>query len=151
MDASAGSYAGVRDSLRVIVATRLRSKQKDDFGTVYKGHEGQWSWMFHRITGVAVILYLFAHIVDTALVGWGPEAYNRVTDAYKNPAVHVLELGLVLAVLFHSINGIKITLIDFVPSLAGHIKAVGRTTMLVFTVSALVVTAIMGRQIIDLL
>ena len=133
------------------MATRLRRKQKSDFGTVYKGHEGQWSWMFHRITGVAVILYLFAHIVDTALVGWGPEAYNRVTDAYKNPAVHVLELGLVLAVLFHSINGIKITLIDFFPSLAGHIKAVGRSSALVFAVSALVVTAIMGRQIIDLL
>jgi succinate dehydrogenase / fumarate reductase cytochrome b subunit len=107
--------------------------------------------MFHRITGVAVILYLFAHIVDTALIGWGPEAYNRVTDAYKNPAVHVLELGLVLAVLFHSINGIKITLIDFFPSLAGHIKAVGRTSALVFAISGLVVTAIMGRQIINLL
>jgi succinate dehydrogenase cytochrome b subunit len=133
------------------VATRLSRKQKSDFGTVYKGHEGQWSWMFHRITGVAVILYLFAHIVDTALVGWGPEAYNRVTDAYKNPAVHVLELGLVLAVLFHSINGIKITLIDFFPSLAGHIRAVGRTSALLFAISALVVTAIMGRQIINLL
>lgn len=133
------------------MANRLRKKQKDDFGSPYLGHEGQWSWIFHRITGVAVILYLFAHIVDTALVGWGPEAYNRVTDAYKNPAVHVLELGLVLAVLFHSINGIKITLIDFFPSLAGHIKAVGRSSTLVFAISALVVTAIMGRQIIDLL
>ena len=133
------------------MANRLSRKQASDFGTVYKGHEGQWSWMFHRITGVAVILYLFAHIVDTALVGWGPEAYNRVTDAYKNPAVHVLELGLVLAVLFHSINGIKITLIDFFPSLAGHIKAVGRSSALVFAASALVVTAIMGKQIIDLL
>ena len=133
------------------MANRLRKKQKDDFGSPYLGHEGQWSWIFHRITGVAVILYLFAHIVDTALVGWGPEAYNRVTEAYKNPAVHVLVLGLVLAVLFHSINGIKITLIDFFPSLAGHIKAVGRTSALVFAASALVVTAIMGRQIIDLL
>ncbi len=72
-----------------------------------------------------MILFLFAHVVDTAVIGWGPEAYDRVTDAYKNPAVHVLELGLVLAVLFHSINGMKITLIDFFPSLAGHIKAVG--------------------------
>ncbi len=40
------------------MATRLRKKQKDDFGTVYMGHEGQWSWIFHRITGVAVILFL---------------------------------------------------------------------------------------------
>ena len=133
------------------MATRLSKKQKDDFGSPYMGHEGQWSWIFHRITGVAVVLYLFAHIVDTALVGWGPEAYDRVVSAYKNPAVHLLELGLVLAVLFHAINGIKITLIDFFPSLAGHIKMVGRTTAAVFLVSALVVTAIMGKQIIDLL
>jgi len=131
------------------VATRLQKKQKDDFGSPYRGHEGQWSWIFHRITGVAVVLYLFAHIVDTALVGWGPEAYDRVVNAYKNPAVHMLELGLVLAVLFHAINGIKITLIDFFPSLAAHIKAVGRTSLLVFTISALIVVAIMGRQIVD--
>lgn len=133
------------------MATRLRRKQKDDYGSVYKGHEGQWSWMLHRITGVAVILFLFAHVVDTAVIGWGPEAYDRVTDAYKNPAVHVLELGLVLAVLYHSVNGMKITLIDFFPRLAGHIKVIGRLSGLVFAASALVVTAIMGKQIIDLL
>lgn len=133
------------------MATRLNRKQKSDFGTVYKGHEGQWSWMLHRITGVAVILFLFAHVVDTAVIGWGPEAYDRVTDAYKNPAVHVLELGLVLAVLYHSINGMKITLIDFFPSLATHIKLVGRTSTVIVAMSSLVVTAIMGKQIIDLL
>jgi succinate dehydrogenase / fumarate reductase, cytochrome b subunit len=152
LDVPAHSLAAAPASLKVIddvATTRLRKKQRDDFGTVYRGHEGQWSWMFHRITGVAVILYLFAHVVDTALVGWGPEAYDRVVDAYKNPAVHVLELGLVLAVLFHSINGIKITLIDFFPRLAAHIRAVGRASMLVFVASALVVTAIMGRQILD--
>lgn len=127
------------------------AKRKSDVGTLYKGSPGQWSWLLHRITGVAVILFLFAHVVDTAVIGWGPEAYDRVTEAYKNPAVHVLELGLVLAVLFHSVNGMKITLIDFFPSLAGHIKAVGRTSAAIFLVSALAVTAIMGKQIIDLL
>jgi succinate dehydrogenase / fumarate reductase cytochrome b subunit len=107
--------------------------------------------MLHRITGVAVILFLFAHVVDTAVIGWGPEAYDRVTEAYKNPAVHVLELGLVLAVLYHSVNGTKITLIDFFPTLAGHIKVVGRVSAVVFAVSALIVIAIMGKQIVDLL
>ena len=130
------------------MAVRAR-KTKSDYGRPYLGHEGQWSWMFHRITGVAVILFLFVHIVDTALVGWGPEAYDRVVSAYKNPAVHLLELGLVLAVLFHAINGIKITLIDFFPSLAAHIKALGRTSLLLFVSSALIVVAIMGRQILD--
>jgi succinate dehydrogenase / fumarate reductase cytochrome b subunit len=133
------------------VATRTNRKRKDDFGTVYRGHEGQWSWLFHRVTGVAIILFLFAHIVDTAVIGWGPEAYNRVTAAYKNPAVHVLELGLVLAVLFHSINGIKITLVDFFPSLASHIRGLGIAFSAFFFASAVIVTAIMGKQIIDLL
>ena len=130
------------------MATRLR-KKKDDFGSPYVGHEGQWSWIFHRITGVAVTLYLFAHIVDTALVGWGPGAYDRVVAAYKNPAVHLLELGLVLAVLFHSINGIKITLIDFFPRLAARIKLVGRASLAVFLVSAAIVLWIMGGQIVN--
>jgi len=63
------------------VATRLR-KTKSDYGSVYRGHEGQWSWIMHRVTGVAVILFLFAHVIDTAVVGWGPEAYNRVIKVY---------------------------------------------------------------------
>ena len=55
------------------MATRLR-KKRSDYGSVYKGHPGQWSWLFHRVTGVAIILFLFAHVVDTAVIGWGPEA-----------------------------------------------------------------------------
>ena len=133
------------------MAIRTRRKQKDDFGTVYRGHEGQWSWLLHRITGVAVILFLFAHVVDTAVIGWGPEAYDRVTAAYKNPVVHVLELGLVLSVLYHSINGVRITLIDFFPSLVTHIRGLGIAFTTLFAVSALAVIAIMGKQIIDLL
>ena len=133
------------------MAIRTDKKTKDDFGTVYRGHEGQWSWLFHRVTGVAIILFLFAHIVDTAVVGWGPEAYNKVTAAYKNPIVHVLELGLVTAVIYHSLNGMKITLIDLFPSLAGHIKVLGRGTTALFVLSMIPVTLIMGKQILDLL
>ena len=69
------------------------AKRKSDVGTLYKGSPGQWSWLLHRITGVAVILFLFAHVVDTAVVGWGPEAYNRVVSVYHNWVVKLLELG----------------------------------------------------------
>ena len=106
------------------MATRAR-KTKSDYAGLYKGHPGQYSWILHRITGVAVILFLFMHVVDTALIGWGPEAYNRVTSAYANPVIHLLELGLVISVLYHSLNGLKITLIDFFPRLVtphqGHL------------------------------
>jgi succinate dehydrogenase / fumarate reductase cytochrome b subunit len=132
------------------VATRLR-KNKDDYGSVYKGHPGQWSWLMHRVTGVAIILFLFAHVVDTAVIGWGPGAYNKVMAAYENPIVRLLELGLVAAVIYHSVNGLKITLIDFFPKLVGHIKALSIASLAIFVGSMIPITYIMGKQALDLL
>jgi len=131
------------------VAVRSR-KSTSDYGSLYKGHPGQWSWVFHRITGVAVILFLFMHVVDTALVGWGPEAYDKVVRAYANPIVHLLELGLVIAVWYHSVNGTKITLIDFFPRLTTRITALSIGSLVVFLLGAIPITVIMLGQTIDL-
>lgn len=132
------------------MAIRLR-KKRDDYGSVYRGHPGQWSWLFHRVTGVAIILFLFAHVVDTAVIGWGPAAYNKVIAAYENPIVRLLELGLVAAVLYHSINGLKITLIDLFPRLVRHIKPLSIATLVLFFGSMIPITYIMGKQALDLL
>ena len=82
-------------------------------GTLYRGREGMWSWVMHRITGVLTFFFLFAHVLDTALVRVSPESYDRVIDTYKNPFVNLLEVGLVGAVLYHALNGIRIMLVDF--------------------------------------
>ncbi len=125
--------------------------RKSDYGSVYRGHEGQWSWLLHRVTGVAIILFLFAHVIDTAVIGWGPHAYDTVIAAYENPFVRLLELGLVVAVLYHSINGLKVTLIDFFPKLVGKIRPLSLVFTGVFAVSAIAVCVIMGTQVIDLI
>jgi succinate dehydrogenase cytochrome b subunit len=72
-----------------------------------------WSWVLHRITGVTIFFFLFAHVIDTAMVRVSPEAYNTAVETYKNPIVGVMEVGLVGAVLFHALNGIRIVLVDF--------------------------------------
>ncbi len=82
-------------------------------GTLYRGREGMWSWVAHRITGVLIFFFLFAHVLDTALVRVSPDAYDRVIDTYKTPIVNLMELGLVGAVLYHSLNGLRIMTIDF--------------------------------------
>lgn len=81
--------------------------------TVYRGREGMWSWVAHRITGVLVFFFLFAHVLDTALVRVSPEAYDTVIASYKTPIVNLLEVGLVGAVLFHALNGLRVILVDF--------------------------------------
>jgi succinate dehydrogenase / fumarate reductase cytochrome b subunit len=82
-------------------------------GTLYRGKVGMWSWVLHRITGVAIFFFLLVHVLDTALVRLSPEAYNAVINTYKTPLIGVAELGLVAAVLYHSLNGVRIVLIDF--------------------------------------
>jgi succinate dehydrogenase / fumarate reductase cytochrome b subunit len=124
------------------------AKRKSDVGTLYRGSPGQWSWLAHRITGVAVILFLFAHVVDTAVVGWGPEAYDRVVAVYHNWVVKLLELGLVAAVLYHAINGVKIMVFDFWPSTARHMRPIAAASTLLFLASMVPVTWIMGEGIL---
>jgi succinate dehydrogenase / fumarate reductase cytochrome b subunit len=82
-------------------------------GTLYRGKVGMWSWVLHRITGVAIFFFLLVHIMDTALVRLDPAAYNGVIGTYKTPIIGLGELGLVAAILFHALNGIRIILIDF--------------------------------------
>ncbi len=71
-----------------------------------------WSWVLHRITGATIFFFLFVHVLDTALVRVSPQAYNRSRD-YKTPIVGLMEIGLVAAVLFHALNGVRVILIDF--------------------------------------
>jgi succinate dehydrogenase / fumarate reductase cytochrome b subunit len=82
-------------------------------GTLYRGREGMWSWVAHRISGLLLFLFLFAHVLDTALVRVSPDAYNEVMEAYKNPIVGIGEAGLVAAVIFHALNGLRIIAVDF--------------------------------------
>lgn len=82
-------------------------------GTLYRGREGMWSWVAQRVTGVLVFFFLFAHVLDTALVRVSPHTYDEVVGTYKNPVVNLLEVGLVGAVMFHAFNGLRLIAVDF--------------------------------------
>lgn len=90
-----------------------RSGTSKGGGTLYRGDLGMWSWVAHRITGVLTFFFLFAHVLDTALVRVSPDAYDKVIETYKNPLVNLFEVGLVGAVLYHALNGIRVMLVDF--------------------------------------
>ncbi|MFJ5232865.1 succinate dehydrogenase, cytochrome b556 subunit [Kitasatospora sp. NPDC088391] len=82
-------------------------------GTLYRGREGMWSWVAHRVTGVLIFFFLFAHVLDTALVRVSPEAYDSVIATYKTWYVNLMEYGLVAAILFHALNGLRVVAVDF--------------------------------------
>ena len=80
--------------------------------SLYKGGTGMWMWLAHRTTGVAVFFFLLVHVTDTALVRVSPEAYNQVIGLYKNPIMGLVESGLVAAITFHALNGLRIISVD---------------------------------------
>jgi succinate dehydrogenase / fumarate reductase cytochrome b subunit len=90
-----------------------RATSRVPAGTLYRGREGMWSWVAQRITGALTFFFLFAHVLDTALVRVSPDAYDTVIATYKNPLVNLMEVGLVGAVLYHAFNGLRVIAIDF--------------------------------------
>ena len=82
-------------------------------GTLYRGKVGMWSWVLHRITGVAIFFFLLVHVLDTSLVRVDAEAYNAVMASYKTVIMGIGDMGLVGAILFHALNGLRIIAVDF--------------------------------------
>ncbi|HMQ25986.1 MAG TPA: succinate dehydrogenase, cytochrome b556 subunit [Acidimicrobiales bacterium] len=83
--------------------------------TIYKGKSGQWSFVAHRVTGFLVFMFLLLHIVDVSLVNIDPELYDTVHELYGNILLRLFECGLLFALLYHSMNGLRIVLVDFFP------------------------------------
>ncbi|MCC7354963.1 MAG: succinate dehydrogenase, cytochrome b556 subunit [Anaerolineae bacterium] len=85
-------------------------------GITYRGREGHWAWMMHRVGGLGVLLFLALHIFDIFLIGFGPEVFNRFLFIYHSPPFRVLIVFLIYGVLYHALNGLRIIIIDFWPS-----------------------------------
>jgi len=100
----------------------------------YRGGPGHWSWILHRVTGVGVFLFLLVHIVDIALVGWGPALFNKLLFLYRYPPFRVGEIALVGAVLYHALNGLRICVIDFWPEATVIHRKLVYAVAIVFTV-----------------
>jgi succinate dehydrogenase / fumarate reductase cytochrome b subunit len=98
---------------------------------LYKGGEGMWSWILHRGSGLLVLGFLFLHILDTSLIGFGKHHYDSIVNIYKQKWFIPLEVVLVAAVIYHSINGLRVILIDFWDAGARNEKALARAASVV--------------------
>lgn len=82
----------------------------------YRLHSGYIAWILHRLTGLALALYLFMHIWVIHHISQGKEAFNQVMAVVQSPLFHILEIGLLACVAYHAVNGIRVVLIDYGPA-----------------------------------
>lgn len=78
----------------------------------YRIRTGMFAWMAHRLSGVALVVYLVVHV-------WGLRAltsraeFNELIAKYHAPIFKIGEFLLLAAVVYHALNGLRIVLIDF--------------------------------------
>jgi len=86
----------------------------------YRGGLGQWAWGVNRVAGLGLLLFLALHIFDIFLIGFGPQLFEDLLFLYKGPIPRVLAVFLAFGLLYHGLNGLRLTLMDFVPRTARY-------------------------------
>ena len=85
-------------------------------GVLYQGREGHYAFILHRVSGLAILLFLMIHIVDTSWVAYWPEEYTKAIGTYGSIPFLISEYFLFAAIVYHAVNGLNIVLKDTFPT-----------------------------------
>lgn len=94
----------------------------------YRGREGHFSFLLHRITGLGTALFLTLHIIDTSWVYFAPNAYQHAVALYRTTLFGIGEIFLVFSVLFHGVNGLRVAFFDLIAPKFWEIKKTRKST-----------------------
>jgi succinate dehydrogenase / fumarate reductase cytochrome b subunit len=72
----------------------------------------RWAFVLHRSTGVAVFAFLVLHVFDVGLFTLSPRRFDDVHQLYGTAAMRIFESLLLVAILFHTLNGLRLVLLD---------------------------------------
>lgn len=72
----------------------------------------RWASYVHRISGLAILLFLLLHLIDVSLYVWSVPVYESVHELYGTTFMRIFECGLLFALCFHAFNGIRLIAID---------------------------------------
>jgi succinate dehydrogenase / fumarate reductase cytochrome b subunit len=98
---------------------------------------GHYTYLMHRLTGLGTLLFLTIHIVDTSFAYFSPELYQHAIEIYRLPLFMVGEMGLVFAVIYHGINGLRVAYVDLFKPTEWNIERQNRAAIIVLVLSVL--------------
>ncbi len=85
-------------------------------GLRYKGPAGYITYILHRIGGLGMAIFITTHILASFVGGRTGGFFNGI---YENWAFQIF---IFFCVLFHAINGLRITILDLFPKLLDYQK-----------------------------
>lgn len=92
---------------------------------------GAYMFVAHRLTALALTIYLYVHLITLGAVLGGRDDFDRAMAIMNNPTVRLLELGLVWLVLFHTLNGLRLSALVLIPGASQRWLSYGVVTVFV--------------------
>ena len=69
------------------------------------------AFMLHRASGIGLVFYLYLHLAVLSKLRGGPESWDGFLALVRSPWFLILDGILLLGVLFHGLNGLRLTFI----------------------------------------
>lgn len=74
---------------------------------------GSWAFILNRLSGLGLTFYLGLHLVVLHKLAQGAQAYNEFVEFSQSPWIRIGEVILISAVVFHGLNGLRLTMHAF--------------------------------------
>ncbi len=87
--------------------------------TLDRSRGGMWPWLGQRVTAVVIIVTIMVHLVLTHFVAIGQLSYGNIGERLASGAVLVNDVLLLVAVVYHALNGVRMVALDWGLSGAG--------------------------------
>ena len=100
----------------------------------FKRTIGTWAFVLNRWSGVLLAVYLYVHLGILTSVAFSPNAYNQFLVIARSPLGLAFDVGLILLLLYHGLNGLRI----IYATLARKIEQHGAQFWLVVAITLLV-------------
>jgi succinate dehydrogenase / fumarate reductase cytochrome b subunit len=81
---------------------------------------GFWAYVVMRLSAVGLVLYLFLHLAIMSQLAIGPMQWDSFVALVKSPAFLLLDVILIIGILAHGLNGIRLSLIGFGIGVPSH-------------------------------
>ena len=96
----------------------------------YRGGGPMLSWALHRISGLAIVLFVGTHVIASfSMQQFGSDWGTLINTVYESM---YFQFVVIFAVLFHALNGLRIIILDLWPKMLEYQREATWVQWLIF-------------------
>ncbi|WP_019007884.1 succinate dehydrogenase, cytochrome b556 subunit [Deinococcus aquatilis] len=103
---------------------------------MYRGREGQWAFLLHRLSGLAILAYLLLHVFSIGSFIFGERFYMAIHHTYDLWPFRIGLVFITAGVVYHAFNGLRIIVMDFTGAGVAYQRQMWYAVMLISVLSA---------------